>query len=79
MAETHFSLNMCCLNLEMKGINTYKLCERNYLMHQYIAWKVKKKITRARTTCQQYMTDNHTYLKMIKGIKNQALSVRMKI
>ena len=48
-------------------------------MHQYIACKVKKQITRARTTCQQDMKDNHTNLKMIKSIKNQDLSVRKKI
>jgi hypothetical protein len=45
--------NVYCLSLKMKGINTYKLCESNYLVHQYVACYEKK--VRARTTCQQDM------------------------
>jgi hypothetical protein len=63
----------------MKGINTYKLCESKLLSAPICSLQSKEvKPQGARTTCQQYENE-HTYLKMIKSIEKQDLSVRKKI
>jgi hypothetical protein len=63
----------------MKNINTYKLCESKLLSAPICSLQSEEvKPQGARTTCQQD-EKKHTYLKMIKSIKNQDLSVRKKI